>query len=425
MIEGVGEYIMNKKIYVVGDVMLDAYWQGISSRISPECPVPVVDDVSIEKRIGGAGNVCQSLKVFTDEVILFSTVGLDKEGGEIAQILADSDIPNDLTLSRESTTISKTRILANNQQLCRLDTGDINDAPPSFTDVPDVIIVSDYGKGTITDDVMASLVDNNDCPILVDPKGTNWDKYAGVYAITPNLKEFEDAFGTYSYQKALDITEELDLQGILITLGAGGMQWVGRDGASILRRSNIVEEVRDVTGAGDTVIATFALFLPSGIRNAMDYANRAAGNVCTKLGTSVPDKAAVCEIVVFTNGCFDIIHSGHTHLLEQASLYGDRLIVGINSDESMKRIKREPVNDEVERMEVVSRIEGVDQVLIFNEDTPYELIKEIQPDIIVKGGDYTIDSVVGNDLVDDVRIIQLVEGKSTTNTIERMIGRDA
>ncbi len=419
MIMGVGEYIMNKRIYVVGDVMLDEYWSGGSSRISPECPVPVVDNVQTEKRIGGAGNVCRSLKVFTDEVVLFSTVGLDSQGGHISQILADHGIINDLRLSKSSTTIAKTRILANNQQLCRLDVGEINDAPPSFKDVPDVIIVSDYGKGTITDSVMTDLVDNNDCPILVDPKGTNWEKYSGVYAITPNLKEFEDAFGEYSYQKALDITEELDLQGLLITLGAGGMQWVGRDGSSILRRSNI-EEVRDVTGAGDTVIATFALFLENGILNAMDYANRAAGNVCTKLGTAIPDKSAVCEIVVFTNGCFDIIHSGHTHLLEQASMYGDRLIVGINSDDSMKRIKREPVNDMYERKKVLESLEAVDQVIIFEDDTPYDLIDDLNPDIIVKGGDYTIDTVVGNDLVDEVRIIPLVEGKSTTATIEKI-----
>ena len=414
---------MNKRIYVVGDVMLDEYWSGESTRISPECPVPVVDNVNIEKRLGGAGNVCRSLKVFTDEVVLFSTVGLDAHGGTIAQILAEQGITNDLRLSKSSTTIAKTRILANNQQLCRLDVGEINDEPPSFTDVPDVIIVSDYGKGTITDEVMADLIDNNDCPILVDPKGTNWDKYSGAYAITPNKKEFEDAFGAYSYQKALDITEELDLQGLLITLGSGGIQWVGRDGTSILRRPH-VEEVRDVTGAGDTVIATFALFLENGILNAMDYANRAAGNVCTKLGTAIPDKSAVCEIVIFTNGCFDIIHSGHTHLLEQASTYGDRLIVGINSDDSMRRIKREPVNDMYERKKVLESIGCVDQVIIFEDDTPYDLISELRPDIIVKGGDYTIDTVVGNDLVDEVRIVQLVEGKSTSETIEKMIGKD-
>jgi D-beta-D-heptose 7-phosphate kinase / D-beta-D-heptose 1-phosphate adenosyltransferase len=414
---------MNKRIYVVGDVMLDEYWSGESTRISPECPVPVVDNVNIEKRIGGAGNVCRSLKVFTDEVVLFSTVGLDAQGGTIAQILAEQGITNDLRLSKSSTTIAKTRILANGQQLCRLDVGEINDEPPSFTDVPDVIIVSDYGKGTITDEVMADLIDNNDCPVLVDPKGTNWDKYAGAYAITPNKKEFEDAFGEYSYEKALDITEELDLQGLLITLGASGMLWVGRDGTSILRKSH-VEEVRDVTGAGDTVIATFALFLENGILNAMDYANRAAGNVCTKLGTAIPDKSAVCEIVVFTNGCFDIIHSGHTHLLEQASMYGDRLIVGINSDDSMRRIKREPVNDMYERKKVLESIGCVDQVIIFEDDTPYDLISELRPDIIVKGGDYTINTVVGNDLVDEVRIVPLIEGKSTSETIEKMIGKD-
>ena len=409
---------MNKQIYVIGDVMLDKYWSGQSTRLSPESPVPVVDDVKVTNRLGGAGNVCKNLKVFTDDICLFSVVGRDTEGAEISQDLADNDISNELTLGANSKTITKTRVLSNDQQLCRIDSGSLNDAPPRLGETPDAIIISDYGKGTITSDVIRDIVDNHECNIFVDPKGTDWEKYSGVFAITPNLKEFEEAHGPFSYEKALDILEEYNLQGILITLGANGMQWIGRDGSSIVRKAS-TEEIRDVTGAGDTVIATFALFFDIGVKNAMDYANRAAGNVVTKLGTAVPDKEAVVETVVFTNGCFDIIHSGHIHLLQKASYMGDKLIVGINSDASMKRIKREPVNDMYERKEVLESIAGVDQVIIFEDDTPYDLIKSLQPDIIVKGGDYIKGNVVGADLA-EVRIISIVEGKSTSETIERV-----
>ncbi|MDE0954415.1 MAG: PfkB family carbohydrate kinase [Candidatus Poseidoniales archaeon] len=409
---------MNKQIYVIGDVMLDTYWDGVSSRISPESPVPVVDDVKIHHRLGGAGNVCRNLKVFTDDAVLYSTVGLDNDGAMIHQLLAEEEISNDLTLSKRSKTITKTRILSNDQQLCRIDNGSIKDAPPSPGDSPDAIIISDYGKGTITTSVITSIVDEYDCPIFVDPKGTDWEKYSGVFAITPNKQEFEQAHGEFTYQSALDVIDEYNLQGLLITLGAGGMHWIGKDGSSILRQA-VAREVRDVTGAGDTVIATFALFIDHGIKEAMDYANRAAGNVVEKLGTSVPDKGAVVETVVFTNGCFDIIHSGHIDLLKKASMFGNKLIVGINSDDSMREIKREPVNDMYERKTVLEAIEGVDHVIIFNDATPYDLIAQLEPDIIVKGGDYTIDTVVGHSLVKEVKIIPIVEGKSTSATIER------
>jgi D-beta-D-heptose 7-phosphate kinase/D-beta-D-heptose 1-phosphate adenosyltransferase len=409
---------MNKQIYVIGDVMLDKYWCGASSRISPESPVPVVDDINVTNTLGGAGNVCKTLRLFTDNVILFSTIGRDREGAEIAQELANASIANDLTLGENSKTITKTRVLSNDQQLCRIDSGTLNDEPPRPGDTPDAIIISDYGKGTITQELMDDLLDTHDCNIFVDPKGDDWEKYCNVYAVTPNLKEFEQAHGKFSYQKAFDICYEYNLNGILVTLGSGGMHWIGRDGTSIIRKA---QEVRDVTGAGDTVIATFVLFHDVGIKEAMDYANRAAGDVVSKLGTAVPDKSAVVETVVFTNGCFDIIHSGHINLLQSAKAMGNKLIVGINSDDSMRRIKREPINDMYERKEVLESIAGVDHVIIFEDDTPYDLIKDLKPDIIVKGGDYTKSTVVGADLA-EVRIIGLVNGKSTSETIERVKG---
>ena len=211
---------MNKRIYVIGDVMLDKYWNGVSTRLSPESPVPVVDDIKVINRLGGAGNVCQNLRVFTDNVILFSVIGRDREGAEIAQELANNDIINDLTLGENSKTITKTRVISNDQQLCRIDSGSLNDAPPRLGDTPDAIIVSDYGKGTITPEVIRDLIDNHDCNIFVDPKGNDWEKYAGVFCVTPNLKEFEEAHGYFSFEKARDVCEEYNLQGILITLGA-------------------------------------------------------------------------------------------------------------------------------------------------------------------------------------------------------------
>ena len=209
------------------------------------------------------------------------------------------------------------------------------------------------------------------------------------------------------------------MEGILVTLGAEGMVWVDKDGKAIYLESD-AKEVFDVTGAGDTVIATFASFLHEGVYSAMRKANKAAGIVIGKLGTSVPKLSDVVEKVVFTNGCFDIIHSGHIALLKEASKLGDRLIIGLNSDESVMRIKRKPITNVQDRKEILQSIDGVDEVIIFTEDTPYELIEQLKPDVIVKGGDYDADSVVGADLVDEVVIIPTLEGKSTTKLIERI-----
>jgi len=411
--------MMNNQVIVIGDLMLDEYCNGVANRISPESPVPVVDSVKETHHLGGAGNVAQNVRVFTKDVTLYSSVGYDKDSEIITAILADEGIEYNLKYGCNSKTLKKTRILANEHQLCRIDSGVIKDEANAPTQSPDVIILSDYNKGTLSESYIQDIIDNNTCPVLVDPKGTDWNKYRGAFCLTPNKKEFEETYGVFTAMNALRVVKELKLDGILVTLGAGGMHWIGRDASSIYLPTE-AKEVIDVTGAGDTVIATFALFLPKGVKNAMKYSNKAAGNVVSKLGTATPDKAAVKETVVFTNGCFDIIHSGHIALLQKASRFGDRLIVGLNSDNSVRRIKREPVNDMYERKAVLEAIDGVDSVIIFEDDTPYDLIKTLEPDILIKGGDYTFDEVIGNDLVENVVIIPTIEGKSTTNTIERV-----
>ena len=405
-----------KNIIVIGDVMLDEYWNGNSTRISPEVPVPIVDDIRVSHVLGGAANVALTCNVFGSKTTVFGSLGYDKQGMIITHKLTENDIKYFFSYSYENKTIVKIRIMSDDHQLVRVDHGNItypysNKLP--FT--PDIIIVSDYNKGTICPEYLEYIV-SQDCPVIVDPKGTDWSKYKGAYCLTPNLKEFEEAYGEFNTERARAVVNELDLEGILVTLGSKGLHWVSED-KSILMPSE-AKEVFDVTGAGDTVIGTFASFLHEGIVSAMEKANKAAGNVVGHIGTAVPDKSSVLETVVFTNGCFDIIHSGHINLLQSAKAMGDKLIVAINSDDSMRRIKREPINDMYERKEILESIAGVDRVIIFEDDTPYDLIKDLKPDIIVKGGDYTKDNVVGADLA-EVRIIGLVNGRSTTKTINK------
>lgn len=403
---------------IIGDVMLDEYKSGSSTRISPEAPVPVIDDIETRHVLGGAGNVAINARVFCDSVKLHAVIGADPEGAIVGELLQQRGVATELTACDTCITIKKTRVLSNNQQICRIDSGQINSLASEPTESYDAIIVSDYGKGSLDTDLIQNIIMTG-TPVIVDPKGTDWDKYWGAYAITPNKKEFEDTWGPFNYDTALFAVQALNLKGILVTLGASGMHWIGADGESIYLPTE-AQEVIDVTGAGDTVIATFASFLHLGHKKAMTLANRAAGNVVAKLGTAVPDRKAVKEKIIFTNGCFDILHTGHLHLLRNARSMGDKLVVGINSDESIRRIKREPVNNQHDRKMMLEALDFVDWVIIFNEDTPYDLISELKPDTIVKGGDYKFHEVVGHDIVDETIIVPLIEDKSTTNIIERI-----
>mgnify|MGYP002638842871 CR=1 FL=1 len=410
---------MNEKtIVVVGDVMLDEYWHGTSTRISPEAPVPVVDDISVSHVLGGAANVALTSKVFCSKVTVYGCVGYDNASIIMAKKLKDDNVDFIFSYSYENKTISKIRIMSDNHQLIRVDHGHVTYPQDTEITQSDVIIVSDYNKGTVTKEYLEYIM-GLDVPVLIDPKGTDWQKYKGAYCLTPNLKEFEESYGTFSVDSAKNVVNELELNGILVTLGADGMIWIDASGHSI-KLDTDAKEVYDVTGAGDTVIAVFASFLHEGVEIAMRRANKAAGFVVGKVGTSVPEYNDVVEKVVFTNGCFDIIHSGHIALLKESAKLGDRLVVGLNSDESIKRIKRTPINNEQDRKAVLESIEGVDEVIIFNDDTPLSLIEELKPNVIVKGGDYTVDTVVGNEIVDEVVIFPTLEGKSTTNVINRI-----
>jgi len=407
-----------KKIIVIGDVMVDEYWNGSCTRISPEAPVPVVDDISVSHRLGGAANVALATKVFTPDTRLYGCVGYDKGSMILTHKLTENDVKYNFRYSYENKTITKIRIMSDKNQLVRIDHGNVEYPQNNTIDYqPDVIIVSDYNKGTICGEYLDYLMDFS-CPVIIDPKGTDWIKYKGAYCLTPNKKEFEEVYGEFSIELARDVVFLLDLKGILVTLGAEGMVWVDKD--NHIKLNSEAKEVYDVTGAGDTVIATFASFLHEGVETAMRKATKAAGVVVGKVGTAVPKYEDVIEKVVFTNGCFDIIHSGHIALLKESAKLGDRLIVGINSDKSVERIKRNPINNEEDRKLILEAIDGVDEVVIFDDDTPIELIKKIKPNVIVKGGDYTVETVVGADIVDEVVIFPTLEGKSTTNVIKRI-----
>ena len=407
-----------KQIVVIGDVMLDEYWNGTSSRLSPEAPVPIVDDISVSHVLGGAANVALTTKVFNRNTALYGCLGYDKASMIVTHKLTENDIKFKFSYSYENKTITKIRIMSDDNQLVRVDHGNISYPQSDYiTERPDVIIVSDYNKGTICKEYLEYIMDFS-CPIIIDPKGTDWSKYSGAFCLTPNKKEFEEAYGEVNVINARRAIKELSLEGLLITLGSEGMIWV--DESNTITLESDAKEVFDVTGAGDTVIGTFASFLHEGIEPAMRKANKAASIVVGKVGTSVPKYEDVIEKVVFTNGCFDIIHSGHIALLKESARLGDRLVVGINSDESIERIKRKPINDVHERKSILESIEWVDEVIVFNEDTPLDIIKELKPDVLVKGGDYTQDTVVGADIVNEVVIFPTLEGKSTTSVIERI-----
>lgn len=411
---------MNEKnIVVVGDVMLDEYWHGTSTRISPEAPVPVVDDIRSSYKLGGAANVAINLRVFCRAVTIYGCVGYDNSSKIMTDELKEKDINYEFEYSYQNKTLSKLRIFSNNQQLTRIDSGSISSChTKEIDDDVDVIVISDYNKGSISNEYLKYIMKFS-CPVIIDPKGTDWTKYKGAFCLTPNKKEFEETNGQFNVENALKVIKELDLNGILVTLGSEGMMWVGAD-SKCLQLNADAKEVFDVTGAGDTVIAVFASFLHEGIEPALRKANKAAAIVVGKIGTSAPSYEDVVEKVVFTNGCFDIIHSGHIALLKESAKLGDRLIIGLNSDTSVSKIKRQPINNENDRKLILESIEGVDEVIIFDGDTPIELIRNLKPDVIVKGGDYTVDTVVGHDIVDEVVIFPTLEGKSTTNIIKRI-----
>ena len=458
------------KVLVIGDLMLDRYWHGGSSRISPEAPVQVVNVGQIEERPGGAGNVALNIASLGSQVALIGITGIDEAAESLTTRLSAANVECDFEQLAGVPTITKLRVISRQQQLIRLDfeehfkgrgTQGLLERMKNRINGVGAVILSDYAKGTLDDiQSLIELANQQQVPILVDPKGTDFARYKGATLITPNLHEFEAVVGHCEdeqqlVEKGVALLEEHQWQALLITRGEHGMTLL-RQGHAELHLPALAREVFDVTGAGDTVIGTLASALAAGsdIEKAVALANTAAGIVVVKLGTAtvsahelrrklrtagdigsgslnqqqlkiVTEEArAHGEKIVMTNGCFDILHAGHVAYLQQAKKLGDRLIVAVNSDNSVKGLKGEgrPVNPCDRRMSVLSALGSVDWVVEFDQETPRDLIADILPDILVKGGDYQVEQIAGAKEVINaggrVEILQFVDGVSTTKIIE-------
>ncbi|THB67621.1 MAG: bifunctional D-glycero-beta-D-manno-heptose-7-phosphate kinase/D-glycero-beta-D-manno-heptose 1-phosphate adenylyltransferase HldE [Gammaproteobacteria bacterium] len=470
--EGIIPDFSTADVLVIGDVMLDKYWHGSTSRISPEAPVPVVHVGNEEYRAGGAGNVAVNIAQLGANVSLMGLAGKDLAANELESLLKNAEVNSLISRVESHPTITKLRIISRQQQLIRLDfedsfnIGDCRLLTKNFEDTiknEQVIILSDYGKGALSNSQeLIKIAQNSGCKILVDPKGSDFSKYCGATIITPNLSEFETVVGKCAnddeiISKGKALIDKIKLQALLVTRGEQGMTLIQRDG-SFINMPTHAKEVYDVTGAGDTVISVLATSLAAGksLEDSVRLANIAAGIVVGKLGTatvsvseltctahaiSTPDIKITKEThlkllveaaknrgekIVMTNGCFDIIHAGHVDYLQNAAKLGDRLIIAVNDDASVKRLKGDsrPVNNIDNRMTVLAALGAVDWVVPFSEDTPERLISEILPDILVKGGDYKPSEIAGGKQVikngGKIEIISFVDGCSTTNIINKI-----
>ncbi|MDO4697894.1 MAG: bifunctional D-glycero-beta-D-manno-heptose-7-phosphate kinase/D-glycero-beta-D-manno-heptose 1-phosphate adenylyltransferase HldE [Pasteurellaceae bacterium] len=462
------------KVLVLGDVMLDRYWFGATERISPEAPVPVVKVQQNEERAGGAANVAMNIASLNVPVTLHGLIGQDDAGRALDKLLGEHRIQNHCVAISSHPTITKLRILSRHQQLLRLDfeEGFHNvDSKPLLTKLADevasygALILSDYGKGTL-DSVqqMIQIARKANVPVLIDPKGTDFERYRGATLLTPNMSEFEAVVGKCQNEeeivaKGLKMIADFELSALLVTRSEKGMTLL-RPNQDAFHLPTQAKEVYDVTGAGDTVISVLATAIADGraLEEACYLANAAAGVVVGKLGTStitpveleqaihqrtetgfgvtdevtlknyVAQAKARGEKIVMTNGCFDILHPGHVSYLENARKLGDRLIVAVNTDDSVKRLKGEsrPINELDARMAVLAGLASVDWVVPFSEDTPQRLIGEILPDLLVKGGDYKPEEIAGSQEVwangGEVRVLNFENGCSTTNVIKKIQG---
>lgn len=461
----------NANILVIGDTMLDRYWHGDTSRISPESPVPVVNVSEIEDRAGGAANVAINIASLGAKVSLCGITGQDNEAEILKSLLSDAGVSCIFEQRDNQTTITKLRVISRNQQLIRLDFEkdfslvnalDIN-AMDLALEQFDLIVLSDYNKGTLGDpQAIIQQAKKHQVPVIIDPKGSDFEKYKGATLLTPNQSEFEAVAGKAGSEeellnKAETLRKNLQLDALLVTRSEKGMALIEQNKSPYLQPTQ-AKEISDVTGAGDTVIATLASVLAcqKDFVLASKIANQAAGIVVSKLGTATtsahelqrsfdmqfaPEQGVVSEqqlltliqnakdkneTLVMTNGCFDILHPGHTAYLKEAAALGDRLIVAVNSDESVKRLKGDsrPINPIEHRMEMLASLAGVDWVVPFTEDTPQRIIAACLPDILVKGGDYQAEEIAGYQEVTAnggaVKILQFKQGYSTTDIIEKI-----
>ncbi len=458
------------KIAVIGDFMIDHYLWGKSNRISPEAPVPVVEVIREEDRLGGAGNVVNNLLALGANVVISTVLGNESE--RMIKLLKEKNIDvNGVFIDNSRKTIIKSRVVAVNQQVVRYDKERKEDIKKEYEqkilnylsskiDEIDLILLSDYDKGVLTVNLtrrIIKLANENNKKLLIDPKN-NFDKYKDAYLLKPNKKELSDATGIRINTKedlvkaGWTLKKNLNLKYLLVTLSDEGMALFAED---FIQIPTLAKEVYDVTGAGDTVFAALGYFLSENddLVKAIHFANTAAAVVVGKVGTATVTLEEIKEIqykiynnvdykiigfedikiivknlrkqnkkIVFTNGVFDILHIGHVKYLQKAKALGDVLIVGVNSNNSVKRIKgpERPVNDEYDRSYLLASLAVVDYVVVFSEDTPYELIKIVKPDILVKGADYKDKEVVGSDIAKEVKLIDFVEGKSTTGIIKKL-----
>lgn len=464
------------RVTVVGDMMLDRYWHGDTTRISPEAPVPVVHVGKTEERAGGAGNVALNIASLGAQVNLCGIIGDDAEGMFLEKILHAHNVNCHLLKLPGVQTITKLRVIGRSQQLIRLDLeehlGKLNletlfaTYAAQLSDT-DVVILSDYGKGTLCfANQYIQLARDANIPILVDPKSKDFNLYRGATVITPNLGEFEAVVGhcvddADLERKAIKMLQQYEMFAVLVTRGAHGMSLVTQDG-EVVHLPTRAREVYDVTGAGDTVIATLGAAMAAGEKlvDAIILANAAAGVTVKKLGAAavsiaelrramqrkqdpwaailteenimqeIADAREHGEKIVMTNGCFDILHAGHITYLEKAKDLGQRLIVAVNDDASVRRLKGEerPINSLQARMLVLAALRAVDWVVPFSEDTPEKLIRKISPDVLVKGGDYEVKDIVGADYVQSyggkVIIVPFEDGFSTSGTIGKIRSKD-
>ena len=462
------------KILVIGDLMIDHYLWGSCEKISPEAPVQVVNIDNENSVLGGAGNVINNLNALGVQVDVISVVGGCEISNDLKELLTDIKVNTQyLVTQKDRITSKKSRIIASQQQVVRYDresTDEINSESQnkilkSFENIVtnyDAVLLSDYGKGVLAAELTQSLIyiaNKHNKKVLVDPKGLDYSKYEGAYLLTPNKKEASEATqinikDNESLTRAItQLKTSCNLDVSLITLSEQG---VAIYDDNLRTHPTVAREVFDVTGAGDTVLASlgFALACEYKIDDAVEFSNLAAGVVVGKIGSATATLNEIIEYesslnksssdahiktldeittlsaelktrskkIIFTNGCFDILHAGHVRYLETAKSYGDVLILGLNSDRSVTALKGEgrPINIQMDRAYILAALEAVDYVVVFDEDTPYDLIKAIKPHVLVKGGDYEGKEVVGQDIADELKLVQFVDGKSTTKTIEKI-----
>lgn len=479
VIELLTEKITHLRIAVIGDVMLDRYAYGEVRRISPEAPVPVTRVKRLTSVLGGAGNVAANLAGLGVQVYVAGMTGEDNHRRVLEKKLRELGVDySGLIASPKRSTITKMRIIGARQQMLRLDFEEPGDLLPDeeqallqwlrkhLDEGLDGIVLSDYAKGTCSDRFCQMVITQARAahvPVLVDPKGSDWAKYRGCDLITPNVKEMCEAAGKVVpnvtpalVELAQQARETFDIRYVVVTRSEKGVTLVGKD--DVITKAATAQEVFDVSGAGDTV-ASVLLAAISGklsLADALELSNKAAGIVVSKVGTYPVHKEELLreiladsqpesfdyrpmtwdemarltrtwqqagETVVFTNGCFDILHAGHVQYLQQAAQLGNHLIIGVNTDDSVRRLKGQtrPFNHETDRARLLASLRDVDAVALFGEDTPTELIKKIRPDILVKGGDYKKEEVAGREYARTVEILPFKEGYSTTGLVEKIV----